>query len=327
MTSAPQPERPTPARPRRRSTAGTHPDVRTALTLTAYRLAVPLAGAVPPSIAYPLLDRLADLIWLAAPGARAAVEANLEQVLGGRGRRHAWAVRGVFRHAVRNYYDTFRLPAMTDDEIRRFVVLRHVDRLRRVLEQGRGAILFSAHVSSVVVGAQALALAERGGTVVVEALDPPELMDLMLRVRGSHGLTFTPLGPSLFGELTATLRREELVFLVVDRDVGGTGLPIPLFGRPTPLPLGPALLARRTGAPLVPTYVSRRRDGRLDGVVGEPLDVSLTDDRRADLARITRLVTAQLEYHIARHPEQWTVLQPVWDGVPAATSAGRGATP
>lgn len=287
-------------------------EVRRRLLVAAYRLAVPLAGTVPPSVAYPVLDRLADLARLWAGEARRAVEANLEQVLGRRGPRHAWAVRWVFRHAARNYYDTFRLPSMADDEIQRFVVLQQVERLREVLEQGRGAILFSAHVSSVVVGAQALALAERGGTVVVEAVEPPELLDLMLRVRGSHGLGFSPVSPSLFGELTATLRRNELVFLVVDRDVAGTGTTVEFFGRPTRLPVGPALLARRTGAPLVPAYVSRRRDGRLDGVVGEPLTVSWSEDRRADLARITRLVTDRLEYHIARHPEQWTVLQRVW---------------
>ena len=273
---------------------------------------MPFAGAVPPAVAYPILDRLADLIRLGATDAREAVEANLEQVLGGRGRRHAWAVRGVFRHTLRNYYDTFRMPAMTDGEIGDMVVLHGREHLRTALAEGRGAILFTAHVSSVALGAQALALAERGGTVVVEPVEPPELLDLMLRVRGSHGLTYRTLGPSLFGELTATLRRNELVFLVVDRDVGGGGVPMELFGRPTRLPAGPALLALRTGAPIVPTYVSRRRDGRLDGVVGPPLELHRTADRRADLNEISRLVTARLEYHIGRYPEQWTVLQRVW---------------
>jgi lauroyl/myristoyl acyltransferase len=286
--------------------------IRARLTVAAYRLAVPLAGAVPPPVAYPILDRLADLVRLGAADQRAAVEENLAQVLGGRGRRHAWAVRGAFRHALRNYYDTFRLPALSDNDLRHFVVLQGVERLTPVLAEGRGAILFSPHVSSVAVAAQALALAARGGTVVVEPVEPPELLDLMLKVRSSHGLTYRPLGPALFGELTATLRRNELVFLVVDRDLGGSGIEIDLFGRATRLPTGPALLALRTGAPIVPTFVSRRRDGRLDGVVGLPLTIDRTGDRRADLTRITRRVTGQLEYHIARHPEQWTVLQRVW---------------
>lgn len=292
---------------------------RTRLVVAAYRLAVPLAGAIPPRVAYPLLDRVADLVRLTADGPRAAVEENLALVLGGRGRRHARAVRGVFRHALRNYYDTFRLPAMSDDEIRQTVMLSGLLHLREALTAGRGAILFSAHVSSVALAAQALALAERGGTVVVEAIEPPELLELMLRARGSQGLHYSVLGPRLFGELTATLRRNELVFLVVDRDVGGTGLPLDFFGRRTRLPTGPALLHLRTGAPLLPAYVSRRHDGRLDGIVGEPLQIEATGSRRTDMAGISRLVTARLEYHIGRHPEQWTVLQRIW---PSGHEAG-----
>ena len=297
---------------------------RVSATLAGYRLALGLSARVPPSIAYPLLDRIGDLVRLAAPGARAAVEANLEQVLGARGRRHAWAVRGVFRHNLRNYYDTFRLPAMANGDVLDFVELQGTERLDPILARGSGAILFSAHVSSVVVGAQALALAKRGGTVVVEPVEPPELLDLMLRVRGSHGLTFTPLGPRLAVELGATVRRNELAFLVVDRDLGGNGIAGEFFGREARLPVGPALLAIRTGAPIIPTYVSRRSDGRLDGVVGEPLAIERTGDLRTDLAQITRRVTSRLEYHIARHPEQWTVLQRVWDVVRPGAEGNRG---
>jgi KDO2-lipid IV(A) lauroyltransferase len=273
---------------------------------------MPLAGAVPPGLAYPILDRVADLIRLSVAEPRRAVEENLTQVLGGRGRRHVWAVRGVFRHALRNYYDTLRMPSMSDDEIRRMVVLSGLANLHHALADETGAILVTAHVSSVALAAQALALAERGGTVVVEPVEPPQLLDLMLRARGSHGLAYRTLGPSLFGELTATLRRNELVFLVVDRDLTGSGILLELFGRQARLPIGPALLSRRTGAPIVPAYVSRRRDGRLDGVVGAPLDVRHSGDRRADLIEISRLVAARLEYHIGRYPEQWTVLQRVW---------------
>lgn len=286
---------------------------RDRLTIVAYRLAMPLAGTVPPRLAYPLLDRLADLIRVSAAGQHAAVADNLAQVMGSRGRRHQWAVRGVFRHMLRNYYDTFRMPFVSDDEIRASVVLSGQEHLRQALAAGRGAILFTAHLSSVALAAQALALAERGGTVVVEPVEPPELLDLMLRARSSHGLTYKVLGPSLFSDLTATLRRNELAFLVVDRDIGGTGMLLDFFGRPARLPTGPALLHLRTGAPLLPAYVSRRTDGRLDGVVGEPLELTPTRSRREDMVKITSLVTSRLEYHIGRYPEQWTVLQRIWE--------------
>jgi lauroyl/myristoyl acyltransferase len=303
------------------------------MTVAAHRVAIWLAGNVPPHLAYPVLDRLADLVRLALPGSRQAVERNVAQILAGhgsaRGRRHAWALRGVFRHAVRNYYDTFRLPAMSDQDVRDTVVLRGQEHLQAALALGRGAIIVSAHVSSLALTTQALLLlSNTGGTVAVEAVDPPELLDLLVRVRGSHGLRYRALGPGLFGELTATLRQNELVCLLVDRDVGGTGVVLDFFGRPVRLPTGPALLALRTGAPIIPAFVSRRPDGRFDGRINSPIVLPPTHDRRAALTEITGLIARHLEYHIGRYPEQWTVLQDIWmrDGLAdhAATASESG---
>jgi len=279
------------------------------------------------------LDRLADVVRLAAPGARRAVAANLAQVrggqaFGGRGRRHAWAVRGVFRHVLRNYYDTFRLPALSDAAVRAFVDIDGLEHLRAALALGRGAILVSAHVSSVAFAVQALALALDGhpGIVAVEAVEPPELLDVLRRARSSHGWRCRALGPGLAGELAAALGRNEVVCLVADRDIGGAGMVLDFFGRPARLPTGPALLALRTGAPVVPASVSRRPDGRLNGRIGPPLPATRTAYWRADVAEITRRITAHLEYHIGRFPEQWTVLQRIWEhdvrsGRPAPSSA------
>jgi lauroyl/myristoyl acyltransferase len=288
---------------------------RARATVLAYRAAMTLSGRVPPAVAYPVLDRVADLVRLAAPAERRAVEANLAQVLGGSSRRHAWAVRGVFRHALWNYYDTFRLPALGDGAVRGFVVIDGLEHLRDALALGRGAILVSAHVSSVAFAVQALALALDGhaGMVAVEAVEPPELLDVLLRARSSHVWRYRALGPGLAGELAAALRRNEVVCLVADRDIGGAGTVLDFFGRPARLPTGPALLALRTGAPIVPAAVSRRRDGRLDGRIGPPLHSARTEHWRADVADITRRITAHLEYHIGRFPEQWTVLQRIWE--------------
>jgi KDO2-lipid IV(A) lauroyltransferase len=201
---------------------------------------------------------------------------------------------------------------MSADEVRRSTVVHGRQYVDAALAAGRGAILVTAHVSSVALATQALVLDTANATVAVEPLEPPELLDLLVRVRGSHGVAYRPLGPALFGDLTAALRRNELVCLVVDRDVGGGGVVLDFFGRPVRMPSGPALLALRTGAPIIPAFVSRRRDGRLDGHLESPLIVPRGGSRREKVAEITGLVTRRLEYHIGTFPEQWTVLQDVW---------------
>src|SRR5216683_3066052 len=108
------------------------------------------------------------------------------------------------------------------------------------------------------------------------------------------------------------LRNNEVVGLVSDRDVTGSGPTIEFFGAPTQFPDGVAALAVRTGAPILIAIATRRHDGRFDALF-EPLrHVELTGDARADVVRLTRAVAGRLEYHIASHPEQWTVFQKRW---------------
>lgn len=296
---------------------------RDRLTVAAYRLAVRLAARVPPRVAYPVLDAAGDLLWRVNPAARQAVLANLARTMARRPPRHrARAARLVFRHALRNYYDTFRMPAMSDAELADFVPIVGAEHVEAALAHERGVVVVTAHVSSLVVGAQALAQRFGGATVVVEPLDPPELLDLLVRVRGSHHLAMVPLGPRLAVELAASLRRNELVFLAVDRDFGAASLPIPFFGAPAPIPTGAALLALRTGTLVLSAFVSRRLDGRLQGIVDPPIPITPTGNLRADVARITAAIAGRLEYHIGRYPEQWTVLQRVWGETPVGESAG-----
>jgi phosphatidylinositol dimannoside acyltransferase len=104
-----------------------------------------------------------------------------------------------------------------------------------------------------------------------------------------------------------------VVVLVADRDLTGSGLRVPFFGAPARLPTGPALLAVRSGAPLLSAVCVVREDGSFEGVIDPPIPVARSGDKRADVERITRAIAARLEYHIRRNPEHWTVFQPLWD--------------
>jgi phosphatidylinositol dimannoside acyltransferase len=83
------------------------------------------------------------------------------------------------------------------------------------------------------------------------------------------------------------------------------------------LPGGPATLALRTGAPILPTavYFTGRRDGHL-GLVRPPLPMARTGRLRDDVAHLTQALAYELEGLIRRAPEQWHLLQPNWPSDP-----------
>ena len=86
------------------------------------------------------------------------------------------------------------------------------------------------------------------------------------------------------------------------------------FGRPAPIPLGPAAIARRLGTPLLPVCVTRLPDDSYLAEATPLVTVEETDDPKADQIRATEQVLRRIETFIQAHPEQWHVPHRIWEG-------------
>jgi KDO2-lipid IV(A) lauroyltransferase len=150
-----------------------------------------------------------------------------------------------------------------------------------------------------------------GVTAVVEALEPAELFEWFVDFRRSLGMNVVPLGPDAAGQVAAAVKRRDVVCLLADRDIAGTGSEVEFFGERTTLPSGPALLAFRTGAPLIPCAVYFRGNG-IHTVVRPPLLVERQGRLRDDIDRVTQDVARSLEGLIRVAPEQWHLMEPNW---------------
>ena len=104
-------------------------------------------------------------------------------------------------------------------------------------------------------------------TVVTEEVEPPELFDWFVQSRTRLGMEVIPLGPHTAADVSRALANNRIVCLLCDRDLTGAGITVDFFGEPTTVPGGPALLALRTGAALLPCggVLHRRRRARREG--------------------------------------------------------------
>jgi KDO2-lipid IV(A) lauroyltransferase len=292
------------------------------LVYLAFRAGRHLAPAIPRRLAYQLADRLGDLAYLLNGPGREAVVGNLSQVLGRPpGKRR---VQQVFRHGARNYFDTLLIPSLGPDQLRDLVKVDDWSALDRALDGGRGAIMVGAHLSSVALTGQLVAARGYAVTSVAERVEPPDLNELLLRLRSGGGVRVLALGRQLTGELLATLARNEVVGLVMDRDIAGTGVRVEFFGAPASLPGGPALLALRSGAPVLPAAAVRTPDQRFQGLIGPPIDMVRGGDLRASVALSTQAIARALEALIEPYVEQWTIYQPIWAPAGGRVTGPRG---
>jgi lauroyl/myristoyl acyltransferase len=263
-------------------------------------------------------------------GRREALAANLGQVLGPQTSRQELerAVRRGFASYGRYWVEAFRLEELTPAEIRGRLRIEGREPIDTALAAGRGAIFASPHLGNWDAGGAWLAASGYPATAVVERLRPAELYERFATYRRALGLELLPLddGSETLRGVVRALRAGRLACLVCDRDLTGGGLEVRLFGARAQMPGGPASIALRTGAPLLPcTVYHDRRPGRWRAVVHPPLEPELSGDARKDTLALTQRLATEFEGLIAAAPEQWHVLSRYLRGPEGSGEPQRGA--
>jgi phosphatidylinositol dimannoside acyltransferase len=289
------------------------------LVTPAYRGASTLARLLPAGVVDAGAPQLAALTALRSSERRAMVERHQRRIdpgLAGPALRQR--VREVYRSYGRYYGDSFRLPGVSPAELDARLTYDGYEQVEAARSTGTGPLLLLPHLGSWEWAAFWLTRVRHlPVTAVVERIDPPALFDWFVEFREGIGLEIVPLGPEAGRSIVGAIRRARVVALLCDRDITGTGVEVDFFGEKTTLPSGPAVLALRTGAQLLPSAVYDR--GRIHhGVVRPPVPVERRGSFRDDVARITQLIAYELEDLIRAAPEQWHMLQPNWPSDRAA---------
>jgi lauroyl/myristoyl acyltransferase len=279
-----------------------------------YRAGAEVARVLPPALAQPLARAASRTFMAASTRRRHQVTRNLERAsptrLDAAGRRAATGA--VFAYYARYWYELFRLPHEDPDGLDARVESDGLDHLDAAAAQHRGVVLASPHLGNWdLVGAW---LAHRGYpiTAVAERVDPPELFDWFVAARARFGIQVVALGPEAGPAALRHLRAERVVCLVCDRAIAGEGVEVTFFGERTRLPGGPATLALRTGAPLLPIGLTFLPRGRHRVRILPPLPTDRRGRLRDDVARVTQQLTSVFEDLIRATPDQWLMMQPNW---------------
>jgi lauroyl/myristoyl acyltransferase len=274
-----------------------------------------IAHIFPRRVGYGVARRLADLYFRLDRRGRESVMANLRRIhahsqlaLSQRGLRAL--ARENFLNFAKYLVDFFHFLRVNPERLRRLIDYGDLPVvLDRLLEQGRGVICVTAHLGNWELGAAATAaLGYRVNAVVLWQPDP-KLNELYQRQRMARQINLIPMGRAARG-CVAALRRNEIVGLVTDRDYTGSRRAVEFFGHPARLPDGPAKLALKTGAPILPLFLVRNPDDTFRFVRDEPIIVNPQTDTLDNLmAKIARA----LERVIRQHSEQWFLFHDMWN--------------
>lgn len=231
----------------------------------------------------------------------------------------AWVektARGVYAHLGKVGLEIPRLLRLSLPQITRRTRIHGAENYRWVQAQGKGALFLSGHIGNWEWGSLAGTDIIGPSVLIARPIDWPPAERLVMSWRTSTGHTVLPKANSARGVLRA-LKQNRMVGVLLDQNVDWyDGEWVDFFGRPACTNKGLALLARKTGTPVLPFHNFRADDGCFDVYIGEPIPLVKTSDKIQDTWDNTQAYTKALEDIIRQKPEQWFWLHQRWKTKP-----------
>jgi len=223
--------------------------------------------------------------------------------------------RRCFENLGKGLMEVLQFPRLKRKNLDRLVAFEGRQNLDEALKTGKGVILLTAHFGNWELLGASLALSGYAINFIVRAVRSPRLDALVTRNRESKGIKCISRGASIKSGLKC-LRRNELLGILSDIDTKVDGVFVDFFGRPAFTPRGPASIALRTGAALVPAFIVRQKDNTHKIIIEKPLELQITDDLEEDVRANTALFTKVIESYIRKYPEQWIWIHQRWKTQP-----------
>ena len=213
------------------------------------------------------------------------------------------------RSYLRYWCESFRLPSWPIDDVVRRTRTVHEPRLRDAHAAGRGVVVALPHMGNWDwAGAWACATGMPLSTVA-ERLEPARLYDEFVAYRSSLGMQILPAGdPATFPRLVDVASAGGFVCLLADRDLSRSGVEVTMCGARARMPRGPAVLARRTGAALIPVTLA---------YVGDDMEITFHPEvphvaGDEGLTAMTQQVADAFTAGLVADPQDWHMMQKVF---------------
>jgi KDO2-lipid IV(A) lauroyltransferase len=205
------------------------------------------------------------------------------------------------------------------------VQFRGVEHYREAVSKGKGVAFITGHCGNFELMSLSFGARFQKLSIVARRQDNRVLNGVLEKIRkGYRNIVIYKSGA--LRSMFVAFKKGEVVGLLIDQAVNpDEGVLVDFLGRPAWTSRMPALIARKSGVPLVPVFI--HREGALHVVTMYPeIQLSQDDDLKsgggADAARIAGVI----ERYIVAHPEQWYWVHNRWKRAPAvgALPASKG---
>lgn len=214
------------------------------------------------------------------------------------------------RSALRYWCDTFRLPDWSRDRILSTVTFNDESILDEAIAAGNGVIVTLPHCGNYDHAAAYFCAKGAKLVTVAEHLKPEKLFKKFMQYRADFGMEALPLDGRVIPTLMQRVRSGYVIALASDRDLSRSGIDVTFFGGPARMPAGPALLALRTGAPLLSAFISYTDSGIHIDLTRIEIPTSGSESEK--VKALVQKSADNFAIGISKYPQDWHMMQRIW---------------
>ena len=277
-----------------------------------YRIGQFIVLHLPLKFAYRIAIFCSDVHYIFADKDRRAVKENLKAIFPEKSDKEIRRLRiRMFRNFAKYLADFFRFEKLDEEYIRNNTRIENIRYFEEGLSRGKGVIVLSAHLGNWELGGVVVAHSGYPFWVVALVHKDKRVNDFFNSKRESKGIGVIPLGRAVRRSIDV-LKENKILALVGDRDFSEKGMVLDFFGKPSLFPAGPAALALKTGASIVPAFMLRNKDDTFTLKIEQPLEFSPTGNKENDLRELISIYKIIIEDYIRKYPDQWYMFRRFW---------------
>lgn len=203
----------------------------------------------------------------------------------------------------------------TLNDLEKFLETTGLENYTQAIGKGKGVIFLTCHLGAFDLQVSNMALRGLDPNIIGTPLKDPRLNDLLWDYRNKYGAKAIARGKETF-KLIKVLKSGGSVALLIDQDTRVKSRFVNFFGMPAATPVGATVLAMKTGAAVVPTYIYLGADWKQHMVILPEIPMRLTGDDEADMVHNTQVLTDFIEHTVRQHPDQWVWMHRRWKTKP-----------
>lgn len=220
--------------------------------------------------------------------------------------------RGAFQNLVKIAVIVLRFPKLNKHNIDQIVTIEGKENLDQALSKGKGVVFLSGHIGNWELTVAALPLKGYFLSAIAQELRNRRVNDLVMRYRERIGTKLLFKSPTLKDDILGSLKDNRILGIASDQDAGPRGVFLNFFGRPASTHPGAIAFALSSGAVVLPHFMVREKGNKYKLIIEGPLELSITGDKRRDIAMGLKRFNKILESYIRRYPDQYLWLHRRW---------------